>query len=104
VAQIPQILARELQDRVLHGQEAVTIVDVRTPKEWRAGHVAHAVNIPLGDLQRRAGELRAARLVATICESGFRSSLASSLLRRAGLNVINVSDGTAALRGNSPHP
>jgi hydroxyacylglutathione hydrolase len=104
IAQIPQISARDLRDRVMHGQEAVTIVDVRTSTEWRGGHIEQAVNIPLGDLQRRAGELRAARLVATICESGFRSSLASSLLRRAGLNVINVSDGTAALRGNSPHP
>lgn len=100
IAQIPQVSARDLRERALQGKEAVTIVDVRTPKEWRAGHADHAVNIPLGDLQRRIGELRNSPVVATICESGFRSSLASSLLRRAGLNVINVSDGTAALRGS----
>jgi hydroxyacylglutathione hydrolase len=100
VAQLPQISAHDLRHRVAHGGARTTVVDVRTPKEFRAGHVEHALNIPLGDLQHRQGELRDAQLVATICESGFRSSLAASLLQRAGLPVINVSDGTAALRGS----
>src|SRR5262249_20751903 len=101
IAQIEQISARDLQAR--RGHEQVTVVDVRTPKEWRTGHVDGAVNIPLGDLQQSAGELRGSTVVATICESGFRSSLASSVLQRAGLHVINVSDGTAALRDTLPH-
>lgn len=98
IAQIPQITARDLKARMAH--ERLTVIDVRTPKEWQAGHVDGAVNIPLGDLPERTGELRGAGPVATICESGFRSTLASSLLRRAGVDAINVSDGTAALRGN----
>jgi rhodanese-related sulfurtransferase len=37
-------------------------------------------------------------VVVTICESGFRSSLAASILRRAGVEVVNVADGTVAYR------
>jgi hydroxyacylglutathione hydrolase len=94
VAQIQQITARDLRARL--GHDGLTVVDVRTPKEWQSGHVDRAVNLPLGDLQQRAGELRGTPLVATICETGYRASLASSLLQRTGLNVINVSDGTSA--------
>ena len=46
----------------------------------------------------RAAELRGPNPVVTVCESGFRSSLAASLLARAGVNTVNVSDGTAAYR------
>jgi len=96
VAEIVQIGARHLHRRLSH--ERVTVVDVRTSKEWSAGHLEGAINIPLGDLPQRAGELRGQALVATICESGYRSALASSLLKRAGVRVMNVFDGTSALR------
>jgi rhodanese-related sulfurtransferase len=61
------------------------------------------MNVPVGDLagdqaERRLRELRAKGPVAAICEGGYRSSLASSLLQRAGVEVINVTDGTSAYR------
>jgi hydroxyacylglutathione hydrolase len=95
---IELITARELRDRIAR-REQQTIVDVRTPREWRAGHVDEAINIPVSDLVDRAAELRNGSVVATICESGFRSSLAASLLLRAGgIDVVNVADGTTAYR------
>jgi hydroxyacylglutathione hydrolase len=95
---IEQITARELRDRITR-RERQTIVDVRTPREWRAGHVDGAINIPVSDLAGRADELRDRSVVATICESGFRSSLAASILLRAGgIDVVNVTDGTTAYR------
>jgi hydroxyacylglutathione hydrolase len=97
VARIEVICARELRDRIAHGDRPV-VVDVRTAREWSAGHVEGALNIPVGDLPNRAAELRGLPAVATICESGFRSSLAASLIVRAGGNALNVSDGTAAYR------
>jgi hydroxyacylglutathione hydrolase len=90
------ISARELRDRIARHERQI-LVDVRTPREWRDGHVAEAINIPVSELAGRAAELRGT-VVATICESGFRSSLAASLLLRAGVDVVNVSDGTAAYR------
>jgi hydroxyacylglutathione hydrolase len=88
--------ARELRDRLLR-REDLTVVDVRTPREWQEAHIERAINIPVTELVERAGELQG-RTVATVCETGFRSSLAASLLQRAGVDAINVSDGTAAYR------
>jgi hydroxyacylglutathione hydrolase len=96
VSRLEQITARELRER-LEG-ERLTLVDVRTPREWRAGHADRAVNLPVGELESRANELRGAGPLAAICESGYRSSLASSLLLRAGFDVVNVTDGTSAYR------
>jgi len=97
ITHIELISARELRDR-LQRRERLTLVDVRTSQEWLGGHIDEAISIPVGDLPRRAGELRGPNVVATVCETGYRSSLASSLLVRAGVQVVNVSDGTAAYR------
>ena len=91
------ITAGALRDRLTRGVRQ-SIVDVRTGREWRSGHIAGAINIPLGDLPNRAGELRGGPQVATVCESGYRSSLAASLLLRAGVDVVNISDGTSGYR------
>ena len=97
VARVELIKARELRTR-LASSKPPTLVDVRTVREWQAGHVDGAVNVPVGELPGRVAELHDRAPVATICESGYRSSLASSLLLRAGVPVVNVSDGTAAYR------
>jgi len=97
ISTLELISARELRDRLTR-REQLTLVDVRSPREWRLGHIDESINIPVGDLVNRADELRGPSIVATICESGYRSSLASSLLLRAGVPIVNVSDGTAAYR------
>jgi hydroxyacylglutathione hydrolase len=97
VSTVELISARQLRDRIRRGTRQ-TIVDVRTHGEYEAGHIDRAVNIPLGELPDRTGELRGRPAAATVCESGYRSSLAASLLLRAGVEVVNVSDGTAAYR------
>jgi len=89
----------------LRGGRPPLVVDVRTTREWNAGHIDGAVHIPLGDLARRASELPRDRNVATICEGGYRSSLAASVLARAGLDlVVNVTGGMAAWRALQPTP
>jgi len=97
IATLQIISAQELHDRLVR-RASQTLVDVRTPHEWRDGHVDGAINIPVGELMERAHELKRGAVVATICESGYRSSLAASLLLRAGIEVVNVSEGTAAYR------
>lgn len=101
VQRLEVIDARTLRDRAA-GSEALTIVDVRNAREWQEGHVDGAVNVPVQEIAARAGELRGRGRIATICESGLRSSLAASLLQQAGLDVVNVSDGTAAYRALEP--
>ena len=97
VSRVELVDARELRER-LRRRERLTVVDVRSPSEWRGGHIDEAINIPVGELPQRAADLRGSDPVATVCETGYRSSLASSLLVRAGVQVVNVSDGTAAYR------
>ena len=81
-------LARALRTR------AVTLVDVREPAEYEAGHVAGSRNLPLnvlGDGRRVA--LSSGR-IAVACATGARAALAASLLRRAGhRDVVHVAGG-----------
>jgi hydroxyacylglutathione hydrolase len=77
----------------------IHLVDVRSPREWRDGHIDGAVNIPVGEIAARAATLPHDAVIATICEGGFRSSLAASLLAREGIaRLVNVVGGFAAYR------
>src|SRR6185503_12085190 len=70
------------------------VLDVRRSGEWTEGHVQGATHIPLSELQARAGELDRGAEWAVVCASGYRSSIASSVLERAGLaRVANVVGG-----------
>ncbi len=95
---IPQITPRELRERVARG-DGLTVMDVRSPREWQDGHIDGATHVPVGDLGRRAADVPRDAAVATICEGGYRSTLAASLLSRAGVGtVLNVTGGMAAYR------
>jgi hydroxyacylglutathione hydrolase len=97
-ARTDRVTALDLDARIRHGAE-VTVLDVRTDAEWRADHLSGSVNLPVGRLVARIAELARDRPIATICESGNRSSLAASILARAGFgSVMDVSGGMAAFR------
>jgi hydroxyacylglutathione hydrolase len=97
VESVPQIEVRELEAR-LQRRERLLLVDVRTKKEYAAGHIEGALNIPVGEVPR-IGALSEETAVATMCEGGYRSSLAASLLQRAGFReIINVAGGMSAYR------
>jgi hydroxyacylglutathione hydrolase len=100
VAEIAQMSAAELRAAIQSGDRGgLRIVDVRSPHEFRSGHVDGSVNIPVGDIPARARELSGDGAVATICEGGYRSSLAASLLAHEGVpNPINVDGGMTAYR------
>ena len=72
-------------------QAGRVVLDVRRPDEWHAGHLAGAVHIPFWELERRSGEIPAGE-VWVHCASGFRASIAASLLDRAGRQVVHVDD------------
>jgi hydroxyacylglutathione hydrolase len=73
----------------------VTLLDVREDDEWEEGHVAGSLHVPYHDLRDgMPSNLPRDEPVAVACSAGNRSSLAASLLRRAGLeDVIHVTDG-----------
>jgi NADPH-dependent 2,4-dienoyl-CoA reductase/sulfur reductase-like enzyme/rhodanese-related sulfurtransferase len=69
------------------------VLDVRTPQEFAAGHVPHAVNIPVDDLRSRLGELPHDQEIAVYCQVGQRGYLATRIMRQAGFQVVNVGGG-----------
>jgi len=60
------------------------VLDVRNPGEVAAGAIEAARHIPLAQLRARLAEVPTDRPVVVCCRSGYRSSVAASLLRRAG--------------------
>lgn len=77
------------------------ILDVRGLTEWEAGHIPGARHIPLGDLPDRWQEVPDGNVLVH-CQSGVRSAIASSYLRRVGkAGVENLIGGYAKWRVNS---
>ena len=86
---VGQMTVRELDDRRKAG--GLQVLDVRTPNEWQAGHVPGAVYVFLPELEQKLGKLDKAKPVAVYCDSGYRASLAASILLRHGFkDVFNV--------------
>lgn len=86
LAQIPQMSVHELKDA-----DGVIPLDVRKPDEWDGGHMPGATHAFLGELRDKLGDLDRSAPYATYCASGFRASIASSLLAANGFtNVRNV--------------
>ncbi|MBX7106448.1 MAG: FAD-dependent oxidoreductase [Gemmataceae bacterium] len=70
-----------------------TIVDVRTPAEFAAGHIPGAVNIPLDELRARLSEIPADRQTVVYCQVGMRGYLATRILLQHGRTVHNIGGG-----------
>jgi hydroxyacylglutathione hydrolase len=76
---------------------AVQVIDVRNPDEWKHGHLPGAVHIPLAALPERFDELDASVPIVLHCKGGGRSSIAASYLQSKGLsNVSNLAGGYEA--------
>lgn len=66
------------------------IVDVRTPGEYKSGHIKGSVNIPLDSIGSQATSLLKKGVpVITCCRSGARSGMAVGILRNAGIEAVN---------------
>jgi glyoxylase-like metal-dependent hydrolase (beta-lactamase superfamily II)/rhodanese-related sulfurtransferase len=93
-----QMPVDELRDRI--SDETVSdlqLIDVRGPGEYKAGHVPGAASMPLPRLEDQVGQLGKDSPLAVICASGYRSSIATSLLEKHGLRELyNVVGGTSA--------
>lgn len=69
------------------------VVDVREEAEHQAGAIPGAVNIPLGQLRGRLGELDRSRELIVSCQVGLRGYLAERILKQNGFRVRNLSGG-----------
>ncbi|HET7771674.1 MAG TPA: rhodanese-like domain-containing protein, partial [Chloroflexota bacterium] len=92
---LEQLTAQEAQSHTQNG--AWSLLDVRQPKEWAESHAPGALHVPGAALPARLDGIDRDRRWLVACSTGYRSSIAASLLRRAGLtDVGNVLGGMTA--------
>ena len=103
VASVPQMTVYELNEWLEEGRDVV-VVDVREPFEWREGHLAGALPLPMAEALKRLREVPADRPKAVMCAGGLRSSTVISALERHGVgDCHNVTGGmTAWLKAGLP--
>jgi rhodanese-related sulfurtransferase/DNA-binding transcriptional ArsR family regulator len=85
--------AKELLDRARKG--LVTVLDVRPPEEYAAGHLPGAINIPIHELEKRLRELPKRHEVVAYCRGPYclMSYDAVSLLRKKGIKARRLEAG-----------
>ena len=81
----------------------VAVLDVRRVGEWRDGHLVGAVHIPIHELLTRLDDVPAGE-VWVHCASGYRASIAASILAAAGRHVVAVDDTYATSAGAAGLP
>lgn len=81
-ARTTQLSTQEVEQRPANS----LVVDVRSDKEWNAGHIAGAKHIMLGDLARSVDALPMDRPLIAVCGSGYRSTIAASILAQHGFS------------------
>jgi hydroxyacylglutathione hydrolase len=87
-----QISARELSAQL--ACDDLLVLDVRRANEWDEGRIPGSRHIPLDELAKRLLELDSNQTAAVYCKSGYRSSIASSLLQaNAFRRVLNLMGG-----------
>ena len=71
-------------------ENGAMIVDVRTPEEFKGGHIKGAVNMPLGTIAKHTQQLQKhAGPIVAYCRSGARSSMAVKEMKSLGLDAHN---------------
>jgi glyoxylase-like metal-dependent hydrolase (beta-lactamase superfamily II)/rhodanese-related sulfurtransferase len=94
--QLSQLSVCDLKSALQHG-DASQVLDVRTAGEWESAHIEGTRHIPLPKLAANLAQLPKDVALAVICGSGYRSSIAASLLLARGFTrVQNVMGGMGA--------
>ena len=71
-------------------EKGAVIIDVRSQGEFAGGHIKGAKNIPLNEIVNKINDIKKLnKPVIACCESGMRSSQATSILKQNGIDAIN---------------
>jgi hydroxyacylglutathione hydrolase len=98
---IPQITVQDLVELQRQEPERISVLDVRELGERAGGAIQDSLWIPLGKLKSRIAELDREKLLVVQCRGGYRSSIATSMLRRAGFrDIANLTGGFDAWKAS----
>jgi rhodanese-related sulfurtransferase/DNA-binding transcriptional ArsR family regulator len=112
LAEVEQVTRAWLEERgameAVHGDELlrrvrggeVTVLDVRPPEEYRAGHIPGALSVPLPELKKRLAELPRNREIVAYCRGPYcvMALEAVELLRKRGFDAHRIEQGVADWR------
>ena len=91
---------QELNKRIQQTPNSILLIDVRTPQEFKSGHIKGAKSMPLGQISQQLNSIPDDQRhlpVAVICASGSRSMMGATRIKKAGFKTIfNVSGGMMA--------
>jgi rhodanese-related sulfurtransferase len=96
-----EVAPDEVRARLSRGED-VFLLDVREPSEVEEWAYPIGVNIPLGQLGDRIGELPAGTTIVVACHAGVRSARAGTALSDAGWTVENLTGGAVAWAATEP--
>ncbi|MFM2093153.1 MAG: putative polyketide biosynthesis zinc-dependent hydrolase PksB, partial [Planctomycetota bacterium] len=80
---IPRMTAQALAEQRDAGNDFY-VIDVRSEKEYRGGHIPGGHNIPVNHLRDHLSQIPLDRPIVVHCEGGYRSAIAASLIAEAG--------------------
>ncbi len=84
LAEVGQMTVHEIKD----AGSRLQVVDVRSPEEWEKGHVPGAKHLFLPELREKSAKLAKKKPVAVYCDSGYRASIATSILKQEGFPCV----------------
>ena len=91
---IPQISVQEFAELQEKEKDNIGVLDVRERGEVESGAMENSAWIPLGELTNRTAEIGQDKLLVVHCKGGYRSAIATSILRRAGFrDIANLTGG-----------
>lgn len=90
LSEVPQMTVHEVKESAPDLQ----ILDVRSPSEWKNGRIPGASHIFLPEIPDGTGDLKKSAPVVTYCASGYRASIAASLLKQEGFEDVRTLPGS----------
>ncbi len=97
LGEVPQISVLQLYEELCDHNDGLQVIDVRRPMEWETGHLERAHLKPLHQLRESLSDLEREKPIAAHCKGGYRSSIATSILKGAGFKeVMNIVGGLDA--------
>lgn len=90
LSNVPQMTVQEVHEK----RDQMQLLDVRSPSEWQSGRIPRAHHHYVGRLKEELPKIDRHKPVATYCASGYRASIAASLLKRAGFSDVRNIPGS----------
>lgn len=90
IARVPQMSVHELNA----ADGAMQIFDVRSPDEWKEGHIPRAHHLFLPEIREKAAKFDKSKPTAVYCDSGYRASIGTSMLKQEGFTDVRNIPGS----------